>query len=78
MECEGCLRDSLFVYLPGTSRDRAFDIDEKIVDVLTRSNAYPVKLKFEMVNVFRVVFSLNLLIHVLFHQVSSSVCSPFK
>ncbi|KAI0130079.1 DNA polymerase family B [Xylariales sp. AK1849] len=41
--------DSLFVYLPGRSRDQAFDIGNEIVKTITDMNPRPVKLKFEKV-----------------------------
>jgi len=41
--------DSLFVYLPGRSREDAFGIGEDIADTITRNNPYPIKLKFEKV-----------------------------
>jgi DNA polymerase zeta len=41
--------DSLFVYLPGRSKDEAFDIGEDIAATITRMNPAPIKLKFEKV-----------------------------
>jgi DNA polymerase zeta len=41
--------DSLFVHLQGISQDRAFDIGEEIVDAITKSNPFPMELKFEKV-----------------------------
>lgn len=41
--------DSLFVYLPGSSRDRAFDVGREIADAITNMNPAPIKLKFEKV-----------------------------
>ncbi|KAH8553586.1 DNA polymerase zeta catalytic subunit [Umbelopsis sp. PMI_123] len=41
--------DSVFVYLPGRSRDEAFTIGNDIADTITRLNPVPVKLKFEKV-----------------------------
>lgn len=41
--------DSLFVYLPGRTREQAFDIGEKIAAAVTERNPRPVKLKFEKV-----------------------------
>ena len=41
--------DSLFVYVPGRTRDEAFDIGEDIADTITRMNPRPIKLKFEKV-----------------------------
>jgi DNA polymerase zeta len=38
--------DSVFVHLPGRTRDQAFDI----ADTITRMNPVPVKLKFEKVS----------------------------
>jgi DNA polymerase zeta len=42
--------DSLFVYLPGRSRDEAFDIGENIANTITQMNPRPIKLKFEKVS----------------------------
>ena len=41
--------DSLFVYLPGKSKDQAFDIGNEIAAEITKMNPAPVKLKFEKV-----------------------------
>ena len=41
--------DSLFVYLKGRSRERAFEIGEEIAREVTGRNPRPVKLKFEKV-----------------------------
>ncbi|EOD46022.1 putative dna polymerase zeta catalytic subunit protein [Neofusicoccum parvum UCRNP2] len=41
--------DSLFVYLPGRTRDQAFTIGEEIATAVTERNPRPVKLKFEKV-----------------------------
>ncbi|RYP33391.1 hypothetical protein DL767_004796 [Monosporascus sp. MG133] len=41
--------DSLFVYLPGRTRDQAFDIGNEIAKAVTDMNPRPVKLKFEKV-----------------------------
>lgn len=41
--------DSLFVYLPGRTKDQAFDIGNDIVKTITDMNPRPVKLKFEKV-----------------------------
>lgn len=41
--------DSLFVYVPGRTRDEAFDIGEDIAATITRINPRPIKLKFEKV-----------------------------
>ena len=41
--------DSLFVYLPGKTREEAFDIGEDIAETITRMNPRPIKLKFEKV-----------------------------
>lgn len=41
--------DSLFVHLPGRTRDQAFDIGEEIAQVVTDMNPRPIKLKFEKV-----------------------------
>lgn len=42
--------DSVFVYLPGKSRDDAFTIGDDIADTITKMNPVPVKLKFEKVS----------------------------
>ncbi|KAK8099377.1 uncharacterized protein PG998_012618 [Apiospora kogelbergensis] len=41
--------DSLFVYLPGRTKDQAFDIGEEIAKTITDMNPRPIKLKFEKV-----------------------------
>ncbi|XP_014475827.1 PREDICTED: DNA polymerase zeta catalytic subunit isoform X2 [Dinoponera quadriceps] len=41
--------DSIFVLVPGKSRDEAFVIGEEIADAVTAANPPPVKLKFEKV-----------------------------
>jgi len=41
--------DSLFVALPGRSKDQAFRIGNAIADAVTAQNPKPVKLKFEKV-----------------------------
>ena len=41
--------DSLFVYLPGKTKDQAFRIGYDIADTITVMNPSPVKLKFEKV-----------------------------
>ncbi|KAG9286506.1 hypothetical protein G9A89_014672 [Geosiphon pyriformis] len=41
--------DSLFVYLPGRSKDQAFEIGNEIAEAVTQMNPKPVKLKFEKV-----------------------------
>jgi hypothetical protein len=41
--------DSLFVALPGRSREQAFKIGNDIADTVTAMNPKPVKLKFEKV-----------------------------
>ncbi|CAI6095176.1 unnamed protein product [Clonostachys chloroleuca] len=41
--------DSIFVYLPGRSKDEAFDIGNEIADAITNMNPRPIKLKFEKV-----------------------------
>jgi len=46
--------DSLFVYLPGRTRDEAFDIGNTIAETITTMNPRPIKLKFE--KVFRLEF----------------------
>jgi hypothetical protein len=39
--------DSLFVYLPGKTKDQAFRIGYDIADTITVMNPSPIKLKFE-------------------------------
>ncbi|KAI1349938.1 DNA polymerase family B [Xylaria sp. FL0043] len=41
--------DSLFIYLPGRTRDQAFDIGNDIAKTITDMNPRPIKLKFEKV-----------------------------
>ncbi|KXJ94114.1 hypothetical protein Micbo1qcDRAFT_187887 [Microdochium bolleyi] len=41
--------DSLFIYLPGRTKDQAFDIGNDIAKTITDMNPRPVKLKFEKV-----------------------------
>lgn len=41
--------DSLFVLLPGRSKDEAFAIGEEIAEAITKENPFPVKLKMEKV-----------------------------
>ncbi|KAK6068899.1 DNA polymerase zeta catalytic subunit [Seiridium cupressi] len=41
--------DSLFVHLPGRTKDQAFDIGNEITKTITDMNPRPVKLKFEKV-----------------------------
>ncbi|KAI9144807.1 hypothetical protein BKA69DRAFT_1054554 [Paraphysoderma sedebokerense] len=41
--------DSVFVYLPGATKERAFQIGKAIADSVTNMNPYPMKLKFEKV-----------------------------
>lgn len=41
--------DSLFVYLPGKTKERAFDIGNEIANVITSQNPAPIRLKFEKV-----------------------------
>ncbi|AGO09891.1 AaceriAAL099Cp [[Ashbya] aceris (nom. inval.)] len=41
--------DSLFVHLPGKSRQQAFEIGSAIADAVTAANPNPIKLKFEKV-----------------------------
>jgi DNA polymerase zeta len=41
--------DSLFVYLPGKSKDDAFRIGNEMADTVTSLNPRPIKLKFEKV-----------------------------
>ena len=56
--------DSLFVHLPGKTKDEAFKIGDEIADTITRMNPKPIKLKFEKVG-FAAVTRLGLsdLIH---------------
>ncbi|PLW35952.1 hypothetical protein PCASD_12701 [Puccinia coronata f. sp. avenae] len=41
--------DSLFVYLPGKTKEEAFRIGNEMADAVTKKNPAPVKLKFEKV-----------------------------
>ncbi|GEM06150.1 DNA polymerase zeta subunit [Rhodotorula toruloides] len=45
--------DSLFIYLPGKTKDEAFRIGNEIADVVTSQNPRPIKLKFEKVRLKR-------------------------
>lgn len=50
--------DSVFVHLPGRTREEAFDIGNDIADTVTRMNPVPVKLKFEKVGEVHVELGL--------------------
>lgn len=41
--------DSVFVHMPGKTKDEAFAIGHEIADTITKMNPAPVKLKFEKV-----------------------------
>lgn len=41
--------DSLFIYLPGRTKEQAFRIGHDMADTITALNPAPVKLKFEKV-----------------------------
>lgn len=41
--------DSLFVLVPGKTRQQAFEVGKKIADAVTQANPDPVKLKLEKV-----------------------------
>lgn len=41
--------DSMFVQVPGRSREEAFKIGEEIADAVTKDNPFPIKLKLEKV-----------------------------
>ncbi|KAI0778186.1 hypothetical protein BD413DRAFT_507367 [Trametes elegans] len=41
--------DSLFIYLPGKTKDQAFRIGQDMADSITQMNPAPIKLKFEKV-----------------------------
>ncbi|KAI0405599.1 DNA polymerase family B [Xylaria palmicola] len=41
--------DSLFIYLPGRTREQAFDIGNEMAKAITDANPRPIKLKFEKV-----------------------------
>lgn len=45
--------DSVFVYLPGKTKDEAFRIGHDIADTITAMNPDPMKLKFEKVRLVR-------------------------
>lgn len=49
--CKVCYgdTDSMFVQVPGRSKEEAFAIGEKIAEAVTKSNPHPVKLKLEKV-----------------------------
>ena len=42
--------DSLFIYLPGKTKEEAFRIGNDIADQVTARNPPPIKLKFEKVS----------------------------
>lgn len=42
--------DSLFIYLPGKTKDQAFRIGQDMADSITQMNPAPIKLKFEKVS----------------------------
>ena len=42
--------DSLFVYLPGKTKEQAFRIGHDMADTITTLNPAPIKLKFEKVS----------------------------
>ncbi|KAH9469783.1 hypothetical protein MJO29_003937 [Puccinia striiformis f. sp. tritici] len=42
--------NSLFVYLPGKSKEEAFRIGNEMADAITKRNPTPVKLEFEKVS----------------------------
>ncbi|RUS35011.1 putative DNA polymerase zeta catalytic subunit [Jimgerdemannia flammicorona] len=41
--------DSVFIHLPGRSKDEAFDIGAEIAETITKMNPAPIRLKFEKV-----------------------------
>jgi DNA polymerase zeta len=41
--------DSLFIYMPGKTKEQAFRIGNDIADTITAMNPAPIKLKFEKV-----------------------------
>ena len=41
--------DSLFIYLPGKTKEQAFRVGQDMADTVTSMNPAPVKLKFEKV-----------------------------
>jgi DNA polymerase zeta len=49
--------DSLFIHLPGRSREQAFLIGNEMADAVTARNPKPMKLKFEKVCLLRVSVS---------------------
>lgn len=52
--------DSVFVYLPGRTKDDAFKIGNAIAETVTTLNPPPVKLKFEKVrNMFMSCFACS-------------------
>ena len=54
--------DSLFVALPGRSKEQAFKIGNEIADTVTAMNPKPVKLKFEKVRILSEAPALTWLI----------------
>ena len=45
--------DSLFIYLPGKTKEQAFRVGQDMADTVTSMNPAPVKLKFEKVRASR-------------------------
>jgi DNA polymerase elongation subunit (family B) len=61
--------DSLFVHLPGRTKDQAFRIGNEIADAVTSVNPRPVKLKFEKVSPDYRRCEAKLILHSGLHQV---------
>ena len=51
--------DSLFIYLPGKTKDQAFRVGQDMADTITSMNPAPVKLKFEKVRAYACMASIH-------------------
>jgi hypothetical protein len=54
--------DSLFIYMPGKTKEQAFRIGNDIADTITAMNPAPIKLKFEKVIFCKLSFGVHWLI----------------
>lgn len=53
--------DSLFIWLPGKTKQSAFDIGYDMAEKITSTNVAPVKLKFEKVRGYTILFASGLI-----------------
>jgi hypothetical protein len=56
--------DSLFIHLPGRSKDQAFLIGNEIADAVTARNPKPMKLKFEKVHPLTQPYHITLVVRI--------------